>query len=100
MSNKETRKFDICSLKHSQSETDFLFENLKVQNQTAEYLNSIGFSVYDNKGNIELSNQSISRSRSKRKRVKYVVCPFCDEKQLNNVDFCRYCGEFLEPYND
>lgn len=80
------------------NETDFLFENLKVQNQSAEYLNSIGFSVYDNQGNIELSNKSIIKR--KQKRVKYVVCPCCEEKQLNNVDFCRNCGEFLEPYND
>lgn len=98
MSNKETRKFDICTLSQNQNETDFLFDSLKVQNQSAEYLNSIGFSVYDNQGNIELSNKSISKR--KQKRVKYVVCPFCEEKQLNNVDFCRNCGEFLEPYND
>jgi hypothetical protein len=69
-----------------------------MQNQSAEYLNKIGFSVYDNKGNIELSSHNIGRS--KRKLVKYVVCPFCEERQLNNVEFCRYCGEFLEPYND
>lgn len=80
------------------NETDFLFDTLKMQNQSAEYLNSIGFSVYDNKGNIELSNQSIIKR--KQKRVKYVLCPFCEEKQLNNVEFCRNCGEFLEPYND
>lgn len=98
MSNKKTRKFDICTLKHSQSETDFLFDSLKVQNQSAEYLNSIGFSVYDNQGNIELSTHNTSRG--KRKRIKYVSCPFCEEKQLNNVKFCRNCGEFLEPYND
>lgn len=98
MSNKKTRKFDICTLKYSQSETDFLFDTLKMQNQSAEYLNSIGFSVYDNKGNIELSNQSVGRS--KRKRIKYINCPNCEEKQLNDVEFCRNCGEFLEPYND
>jgi hypothetical protein len=98
MSNKKTRKFDICTLKHSQSETDFLFDSLKMQNQSAEYLNSIGFSVYDNKGNIELSSHNIGRG--KRKRIKYINCPNCEERQLNNVEFCRYCGEFLEPYND
>lgn len=86
------------NLQSQMNETDFLFDTLKVQNQSAEYLNSIGFSVYDNQGNIELSSNNISRS--KRKRVKYVICPFCEEKQLNNVEFCRYCGEFLEPYND
>ena len=86
------------NLQNQINETDFLFDTLKMQNQSAEYLNSIGFSVYDNQGNIELSNKSIIKR--KQKRVKYVVCPFCDEKQLNNVEFCRNCGEFLEPYND
>lgn len=86
------------NLQNQINEIDFLFDTLKMQNQSAEYLNSIGFSVYDNQGNIELSNQSISRS--KRKRIKYISCPFCEGKQLNNVKFCRNCGEFLEPYND
>jgi hypothetical protein len=89
---------NFINLQSQINETDFLFDTLKMQNQNTEYLNSIGFSVYDNKGNIELSSNNIGRS--KRKRVKYVVCPFCEEKQLNNVEFCRYCGEFLEPYND
>jgi hypothetical protein len=91
-------KKNCINILNTQNDIGFLFEDLKMQNQNTEYLNSIGFSVYDNKGNIELSNKSISRS--KRKRVKYVVCPFCEEKQLNNVEFCRFCGEFLEPYND
>lgn len=91
---------NLINLQSQINETDFLFDTLKVQNQSAEYLNSIGFSVYDNQGNIELSSNNISRSRNKHKRLKYVLCPFCEEKQLNNVDFCRNCGEFLEPYND
>lgn len=91
---------NLINLQSQINETDFLFDTLRMQNQSTEYLNNIGFSVYDNKGNIELSSHNIGRSRSKRKRIKYVSCHFCEEKQLNNVKFCRNCGEFLEPYND
>ena len=93
-------KKNCITILNTQNDIGFLFEDLKMQNQNTEYLNSIGFSVYDKNGNIELSSHNIGRSSSNRKRIKYVICPFCEEKQLNNVEFCRYCGEFLEPYND